>query len=150
MKQLQPDLLPSFQLATTDKSKFNCVLLIDDDNITNFITTSILKKLGICNTIKAFKNGREAFNFILNTDIHSEIFPDLILLDLHMPVMDGYEFLEIFNALDVHSKVRTVILSTSARIQDKERLKLSGIDFFIEKPLTEEKLIQLLNKLKEV
>jgi CheY-like chemotaxis protein len=67
-----------------------------------------------------------------------------------MPVMDGYEFLEIFNALAVHSKVRTVILSTSARIQDKERLKLLGIDFFIEKPLTEEKLIQLLNKLKEV
>lgn len=151
MKQYKPDLMLSQEKLPASKTNiFNCILLIDDDDITNYINVNLLKKIAIADTIKSFKNGREALDFIHSTDNHSEIFPDLIFLDIHMPIMDGYEFLNVFKSFDVSLRARIVILSTSVRIQDEVKLKHAGIEYFIDKPLTEEKVILLLKKMKVV
>jgi len=145
MKQHQPDPIPTYEVTPHKAEKYNCILLIDDDCITNFINASLLNKLAICKTIKTFKNGNDAFDFIKCTDIHSEIFPDLIFLDIHMPIMDGYEFVNSIKSFVVPSKTKIIILSTSVRTQDEEILKLAGVHYFIDKPLTADKVIKLLN-----
>jgi CheY-like chemotaxis protein len=150
MKRYQPDPMPAYELSSSIADKFNCILLIDDDCITNYISATLLKKLAIGSSIKIFKNGKEAFDFINSTDIDSDVFPDLIFLDIHMPIMDGYEFVSTFKTFADPLKTKLVILSTSLRTQDEERLKLAGIHFFIDKPLTEDKVIKLLKRMKGV
>ena len=113
------------------------VLLIEDDEITNFISQRIFSKLGISNVIIA-TNGKEA---IEKVEKHS---PDLILLDLCMPVMDGFEFLAEKKNKKLSPGAKVVILTSSIRQEDKVAAKnWSNIIGFLEKPLTAEKIKEL-------
>ncbi len=90
-------------------------------------------------------NGEEALDFILskcNIEIVVEQCPDLILLDLNMPVMDGFEFLEAFKQADFQNKdkVRIVVVTSSSNPKDMERLKAYDIWKFVNKPLTPAKM----------
>lgn len=125
--------------------KFNCVLLIDDDGITNFINHRLIKKLNITHSIESAINGNEALLFLREYAIkNNNKSPELILLDLNMPVLDGFEFLEEFQKLnfDNKEKVRILILTTSTHQKDIGRLVGNSNISYINKPLTEEKLIE--------
>ncbi|MFN3402857.1 MAG: response regulator [Cytophagaceae bacterium] len=126
--------------------KLNCALLVDDDEINNFINESLIKRLNITDNIVKVKNGIDALKFI--TSYHeSEQCPELILLDLYMPVIDGFEFLSSFRSLQFENKecINLVVLSSSHNPADEKRLKeeFNVSNYFI-KPLTDEKLINLL------
>lgn len=128
--------------------KLNCVLLIDDDGATNFINYRIVKQLGISDEIHTEYNGEKALNFLqYYAEMHENIAPELILLDLKMPVLDGYEFLEYLKMKKFanKNKVNVVVLSTTKRQDDLEKLKKFNVSH-IEKPLTMEALSDLLAK----
>lgn len=129
-------------------NKLNSILLVEDDSITNFIKERLLRKLDIADTIKIALNGYEAINGIKESVNANESCPQLILLDINMPVMDGFEFLNEFKALKFKGKedVVIVVLTTSTNLNDIEKLKGSGNTDFINKPLTKEKVIDIVNK----
>ena len=121
--------------------KFKSVLLVDDDYISNFIADHLLNKLSVCENVNFARNGDEALKFLKECTE----FPDLILLDINMPVMDGFEFIETFRALNMDkNKTRIIIYTASFNQKDIELLKSIGFSDFIVKPLTEEKLLNIL------
>lgn len=127
-------------------AKFRHVLLVDDDYVSNFIADHLLSKLDVTENVSFCRNGDEALKFLKET----KDFPELIFLDINMPVMDGFEFIETFKDLNLDkNKTRIVIYTASFTARDVEMLKGIGFNDFIVKPLTEEKLLQLLKLFEE-
>ena len=134
------------------KHKLNCVLVIDDDEPTNFFTRMIIEESGCTNHIKVMQSGQEALDYLVKSkqagsDAGSYPSPDLILLDINMPAMDGWEFLDEYKKLNVENRIIVVMLTTSLFPEDKLRAeKIPEISGFENKPLTEEKLTAVLEK----
>jgi len=124
----------------------NNVLVVDDDDNWCFLTKLILQKANIFREITIARNGQEALNKIKALAAHGESLPELILLDIKMPVMDGFEFLEEIQKFPAINLSRTrIYLSTSSFLKtDKEKAQLYPVSGFITKPLTEEILNDIL------
>jgi CheY-like chemotaxis protein len=124
------------------------VLVVDDDQIFNFLSTKTLQKMGITSEINTALNGKEAID-LLNGHYHRALSaPDVILLDLNMPIMDGFGFLEAFKTLQIPSKekIRIIIVSSSMDPSDIRRAKELGADDYLSKPLTEQTLRAALER----
>jgi len=126
------------------KNKLNSILLVDDDDATNFINQMVVEKSKVTDHIETVLNGRDAIYYLSNQGRYESKGsaypkPSLILLDINMPIMDGWEFLETFQKLEEDKKGQVVIimLSTSFNPDDQIRAsKISDISGFKQKPLT--------------
>jgi CheY-like chemotaxis protein len=128
---------------------FTDVLLIDDDPITNFLNESLLQELQVAQHIAVALNGKDALEFIQThwrdqTHSTAEKHRKLILLDINMPVMDGFEFLEHYEKIARHDEVCVAMLSSSDNPKDLVRARFYPITACMEKPLDEEKIKRLL------
>jgi CheY-like chemotaxis protein len=116
------------------------IVLIDDDQLNNLINTRIITKFSDY-TVNSFTSGREGLRFLASSEPGD--FPEIIFLDINMPVMDGWEFLEEYQklpeALVQHCSV--IMLTSSIDINDIEKAKLfKNVREFMSKPLTVESL----------
>ncbi|MBU1719687.1 MAG: response regulator [Bacteroidetes bacterium] len=97
--------------------KLKCILLVEDDHATNFLHKMILQKAGVAENILVALNGKEALTIIRDagnqTDGNS-LKPDLIFLDINMPIMNGWEFIEEYKKLADELKNNTTIIMLSA------------------------------------
>ena len=126
-------------------------MLVDDSKDDNFIHQRVLVKSELVANENIFikENGEEAYDFLVdtqNTEKYQGIFPpQLILLDISMPCMDGFEFLEEYQKVkEQFDLVVIVMLTTSINSQDKERAKkFSQVVGYVEKPLTKEKIYDI-------
>ncbi|CAN5223273.1 response regulator [soil metagenome] len=129
--------------------RFNKVLLVDDDDISNYLTEVLIQKLNFSGDIEVYKNGEEALNYIRNCMYHHDTLqcPELVILDINMPVMDGFEFLEEFEKLQRNNNIDipVVMLTTSNYNNDIQKAKKYKVAGFVNKPLTEEKFLEILN-----
>jgi CheY-like chemotaxis protein len=119
------------------------ILIIEDDEVTNFITSANLEKLGYKNFTIAL-NGQEGINHLKTGN-----YPDIILLDINMPVLDGWEFLDKINELKLCADIPVVITTSSFRGDDK--LKADGyhnVIAYLEKPINFQYLNTILSKVK--
>ena len=127
--------------------KLKSVVLIDDCKATNYIHRLIIEKYGFAEAITEFMNGKEAIDY-LSTEVDGEFpTPELIFLDLNMPVMNGWEFLESYKHLPSNQQagVVVVMLTTSLNPDDKRKSKnLSSLNSFENKPLNKAKMRNLL------
>ena len=136
------------------KKKLNCVLLIDDDKGTNFINQMIIKKSGITDNIQTVLNGKEAIDFITNKgkfEKEDQVYPQpmLTLLDINMPVMDGWEFMEELTAIkpQIQKEFSVYIVSSSIAREDKDKAKAYDcIKGFISKPINLSIIEQIANE----
>lgn len=103
------------------------VMLIDDDNTTNYLNERLLNEMQVSKKIVVMKNGKEAIDYLKaaaagENGVKS---PDLIFLDIKMPVMDGFSFLEAYQkeGLDMTDQVIILMLTSSASFYDLERLR---------------------------
>ena len=119
------------------------VLLIEDDMIEVMKLNRTISKLQLDHTIIEANNGEEALN-ILNT---KEELPDIILLDLNMPKLNGIEFLNILKSDDVLKYIPTVILTTSNNQKDLLECYKIGIAGYVLKPLKYEDYVSKIEKL---
>jgi CheY-like chemotaxis protein len=111
------------------------ILLLDNNYIDNFINRKILENYGATNII-IFTSADKALSYLNKTTIHYQF----ILTDIHLPVMDGFEFIDKLHELDLHKKQGKIgVLSASVNPEDKEKSNNRNAKF-IEKPLTIEKL----------
>ena len=126
------------------------ILLIDDDATIIFLTKRIIVSTGIDTSIKEFGDGQEAIDFLKDNVNYAEVLPDVIFLDLSMPIMDGWEFLEeyIFVEPKIKKKIKLYIVSSSISPHDIERAKhFNMVSDFIIKPLVKEKFIEIIENL---
>jgi CheY-like chemotaxis protein len=117
-------------------------LLIDDDSVCNFLNKKTLERTGFVNDIQTVLNGKEAIDLFNSYYQESRQLPDIVLLDLNMPIMDGFGFLEAFKRLPSPDKenVKIIVVTSSQDPKDISRAKELGIKQYLTKPLMEETL----------
>jgi len=121
------------------------VLVVDDDAASIFLTKMLLKRLGVTKGVITASNGLEALNIIKETPAAQPL-PRLIILDIKMPVMDGYTFLDELRKL-MHldlSQTKIVLLSSSRSPQDITKSNNYNVVGYIEKPIKQDELKSLL------
>ncbi|KJD33496.1 transcriptional regulator [Tamlana nanhaiensis] len=123
--------------------KIDIACIIDDDPIFVYGVKKLMKFANFCESFMIFNNGEEAINNlkpILESESSKDM-PDIILLDLNMPIMDGWQFLDEFTKIDAHKQITIYIVSSSIDPQDKNKLKnYETVSKFIIKPITVELL----------
>jgi CheY-like chemotaxis protein len=124
--------------------------LIDDDDIFVFLTKKAIETTNLVELIKVFGNGLDAINFLRENCNDTHNLPEIILLDLSMPIMDGWQFLDEFTKLapKIDKKIIIYICSSSISPSDVLLAKKSNlVSDYIIKPVTKEKLIELIKGL---
>ena len=126
----------------------DCVLLVDDDEVSTLLHERLFRELGLAREIVSKSNGQEAFNFIKGNYNSNSPLPSLVLADLSMPVMDGFEFIQRYKTMNFKFKNKPVIifLTTSKNAIDLQRASENNIVDYINKPLTSDKVKELLSK----
>jgi CheY-like chemotaxis protein len=112
------------------------ILLVDDDEGFNYLNMISLQQNGVDCRVDIALNGKEALQYLLSS---SDDCPDVILLDLNMPVMDGFEFLNKFEkqGAKCHTKSRVFVLSSSEREEDRYKtMSKTVVKGFFSKPLS--------------
>jgi CheY-like chemotaxis protein len=130
--------------------RIKTLTLVDDDEIFVFLTRKAIEKTNLVDLIKVFGNGLDALNFLKENKNNVDALPEIILLDLSMPIMNGWQFLEEYAKLNptIGKKITIYICSSSISPDDINRAKIiSEVTDYIIKPITKEKLIDLVKKL---
>lgn len=113
--------------------KISKVFLIEDDLVTTFLIKTLMEKFSFASEIITFPNGDVALQTLQN----SETYPDLLFLDLNMPVMDGWQFLEEIQNHSSFSTIPTYILTSSIDPQDRSRsTQFPNVKGYLVKPLS--------------
>ncbi len=134
-------------------SGLNNILLVEDNESNVFLYQRTIKKLEIDVSVHSALNGLEAIEFLTATgkfaEQENERLPDLILLDINMPIMNGWEFLDKFMALPNNEKEKIIIvmITSSLNIDDKEKAESNPyLKGFINKPLKKEQLNEIIEQ----
>lgn len=121
--------------------KLERIMLVDDDVFTNFYNEVVLKRMNAYENIIVFQNGKEALDY-LKTDKEKV---DLILLDINMPIMNGWQFLEHYGEFDKNEKATIVMLTSSVNIDDKKKAEgIKLVTRFTNKPLNTDTMKEIL------
>lgn len=126
--------------------KYKTVMLIDDSFIDNAINQKILESSLFASQIIAFESARHAADYLEKSSLEHDKLPNVIFLDLRMPEVDGYAFLEqIKNIPSLPlNKIKIYVLSSSLDPVDRKKIKKNPLtEVFISKPLTEQILSNL-------
>jgi CheY-like chemotaxis protein len=133
--------------------RLNCIFLVDDDPVSIFLTSTYLEDLQICNHIQVANNGVEAFDLITTRCLQRVPAtpcdcPDLIILDIDMPLMNGFDFLEQCQQAGYFQKIgfKVIILTSSKDRRDKERAKRYPVADYLVKPVTESEWLTVLDR----
>lgn len=122
--------------------KYATVLIVDHSEITNFFNKKLIESLNICSKVKSITDGEKGLEFLKK--IKNKHFPLLILIDINLPVIDGFEFVElaIFCNFITENGITIVFITDIQSDTDIEILKSKGLINYpiIEKPLTKDKL----------
>jgi CheY-like chemotaxis protein len=129
-------------------SKYNAVMLIDDNEIDNLINQKIIESSNICSYILTHTGGKSAIEFLKNAEKFGSagektFLPEIIFLDIDMPLMDGFQFLDEFENLseNIRTHCKIVMLTSSINSKDvKKSKKYLNVKEYINKPLTKESL----------
>jgi CheY-like chemotaxis protein len=123
------------------------ILLIDDEEISNFLAKKLIERVRVNCHVDVANNGQQGLDLINESNALHQPLPDFIFLDLNMPVLNGFEFMEAFNQLVIplknKNKIKIFIISSSMDRLDSEKAKQLGAAGFISKPLT----MQLVNSI---
>jgi CheY-like chemotaxis protein len=133
--------------TTQERQPIDTVLVVDDDDNWCYLSKRILQKAGVGKQVLTAQNGLEAITKLRTLASGGEKLPELVFLDIKMPVMDGFEFLdEIVKSTDLNlSHTRIFMCSSSFHFKDRERANQYPVAGFITKPLTPEVLKNILN-----
>jgi CheY-like chemotaxis protein len=132
------------------KSPIN-ICIVDDDDIFQFTMTRTLRSFKLPKNIIAFTDGEEALNFMLDHLEEDHKLPDIIFLDINMPIMDGFQFMDEYVKIKpkLGKRITIFMVSSSVDAVDIERAKnISAISDYIIKPIKQGELKAILEKLE--
>lgn len=128
--------------------KINTFCIVDDDDIYQFTTSLFLKKTDLVNKIIVFSNGLKAINFLKEEMKNSENIPDILFLDVNMPVMDGWEFLEEYLLIKPMMPKTIVIYMVTSSVDEKDVLRaknISALSGYLVKPISSENIVEVIS-----
>jgi len=126
------------------------VCIIDDDEVYKFFMKIVLKIKKIARDVISFADGEEAYNFINKNKENPEKLPDLIFLDINMPIMDGFQFMAEYVKIQaaIEKKITIYMITSSIDPIDLEHSKkYPEISNFITKPIKADVLKRIINSL---
>jgi len=131
------------------KNKIKNILLIDDDQATNFLHKMVIRKAGCAENVHVEMSGDAAIRYL--TTKHEGEFPspDLIFLDLHMPRLDGWGFIEEYKKLTEGQQGKAVVVMLTTSLDPDDQLKAKKLHEMLEfrnKPLTQNMLMDIIQK----
>ena len=134
------------------RKKVENVCIIDDDLIYQFLAKEEIEYTNLVGKIMFFDDGEKALNFIKTVLDNDEIsaLPDVIFLDINMPIMDGWQFLEEYILLKprIGKKIVIYIVSSSIDMRDLDRARsISDISDYIIKPISNQRLVNIFTEL---
>ena len=122
------------------------IWVIDDDPIYQIIINKTIQRFGLFSAISTFKNGKIALDALLQLLDNDTALPDIILLDINMPVMDGWEFMEELGLIEPKfmKQIVVYIVSSSIAVEDKNKsMSYENILGYLSKPVTVDDLISI-------
>lgn len=123
------------------------ICIIDDDEIYQFTAKSVIESTGVAKAILSFHDGEEAIEYFQLHNTEKDLLPDLVLLDINMPYLDGWGFLEEYIKIVpiIEKKITIYIISSSVDEVDLQKAEqLSEVSGYVIKPITTEKFYTLL------
>ncbi|KAA5821194.1 response regulator [Algibacter amylolyticus] len=124
--------------------------IVDDDDIYQYTIKKTIKSLDLDNSVMAFSDGEEALNFMIENLNKEDELPDIILLDINMPIMDGFQFMEEYIKIkpNLGKKITIYMVSSSVDNADLERAnKISEISDYIIKPIQRGRIQTIVDNL---
>ncbi len=124
------------------------LLVVDDDAINTFIIKKIVEKTGFSVQMEKKSNGLVAINYLNECLNNPVLLPDLILIDINMPVLNGWEFLDTYATINITKPIAIYMLSSSVYENDIEKAKkYQSVKGFISKPISIPRLKELFEAL---
>ena len=130
-------------------NQLKCIMLVDDDHNDNFFHEREIKKITPATIVIEKNSGTEALEYLKSAKENNDLLPDLIFLDINMPGMNGWEFLQEYEELDdeLKSKVVIIMITTSDNEDDVARAKAwRFVSDYFTKPLTKELMVNIIEK----
>lgn len=127
--------------------KIDTVLIVDDDEVSNFIYTKTMAQVDFATNVITIRSANEALKFLRNSAKGKP--PDIVFLDINMPIMNGWEFLEEYRKFsnDSAKDIVLVMLSSSVFREDIEKSRAyPEVNEYVSKPLTKETLEEIKKK----
>jgi len=130
------------------KKKLNCILLIDDDEPTNFLNEIIIHEAGISNSVVSVQSAKQGLEILRGQGSAPSCDPDLIFLDINMPAMNGWEFIDQYKRTIPEPPNKVIVMLTASINRDDElrASTINEISDYMNKPLSERILERLLEK----
>lgn len=131
------------------KKKLNNILLIDDSEADNFIHKRVIKKAEVAEKITIKYSGQDALDYLVESIDGKYPKPDLVFLDINMPGMDGWEFLDHYDLLPEEKKAGIVVCMLTTSVASRDKIIADSkpiINEFSNKPLTKEMLFNIIEK----
>lgn len=125
--------------------KLDTVFIVDDDEVIVYLTNKLIASAEFCENVENYFDAQSALDKLNDTLANGGKLPDAILIDINMPVMNGWQFIEAFQKTTEFRRIPCFIFTTSIDAADKNKaLKYKVIRDFITKPLTHQKLDKIL------
>jgi CheY-like chemotaxis protein len=129
--------------------ELDCIMLVDDNDDDNFFHERVIKKSKAAKVVIAFQKPMEALEYLKSHKHSRDRHPDLIFLDINMPKMNGWEFLNEYDSLDKRSQVQAIVVMLTTSENEDDRSKAMALNIasdFKSKPLTKEMLEEVISR----
>jgi len=126
------------------------LILVDDDDIVAYLIKRLVADTHMLELTKIFRNGLDALNYLKENLNNPDILPEIIFLDLFMPVMDGWQFLEEYNMIkpEINKTITIYVITSSVSREDFDRVKkFNAVSDYIIKPISKGNFIEVLKKI---
>ena len=130
--------------------RLKTLILIDDDEIIVYLTKRIIAETNLVELIQVFNNGRDALDYLAENAANPDMLPEILFLDLFMPIMDGWQFLDEYLKIKpkFEKEIIIYIITSSVSQEDIVRAKeISEVSDYIIKPVKKQNFIELIKSL---